>query len=158
MGETPYLRLDTAVLDRNLAAMAAHAASAKLALRPHAKTHKCPQVAQRQLAAGAVGLTVATIGEAEVFAAHGAGDLFIAFPLWVDAEDAARLRRLAEAPTVLAVGCDSLAGGRNLAGLPVEVLVEIDSGHHRSGVVPAEAGRLAAGLADLGLSVRGVFT
>ena len=68
MGTTPHLRLDLAVLDRNIAAMAALAASAHLSLRPHAKTHKSLEVARRQLAAGAVGLTVATIGEAEVFA------------------------------------------------------------------------------------------
>ena len=157
MGTTPYLRLDVAVLDRNLAVMADAARAAGVALRPHAKTHKCPQIAARQLAAGAVGLTVATIGEAEVFAAAGFDDLFIAYPLWVDTDAAARLRTLGERVR-LAVGCDSAAAAANLAGLPAEVLVEIDSGHHRSGVDPDAAGELAAAVSGLGLTVRGVFT
>lgn len=158
MGETPYLRLDVAILGSNIAAMARHASASGLVLRPHAKTHKCPQIAARQLAAGAVGLTVATIGEAEVFAANGVTDLFIAFPLWVDAADAARLRKLADAGVRLAVGCDSIEAGTNLRELPLDVLVEVDSGHHRSGVTPSAAGELASGLAGLGLRVRGVFT
>lgn len=157
MGTTPYLRLDVAVLDRNLAVMADAARAAGVALRPHAKTHKCPQIAARQLAAGAVGLTVATIGEAEVFAAPCFDDLFIAYPLWVDTDAAARLRTLGERVR-LAVGCDSAAAAANLAGLPAEVLVEIDSGHHRSGVNPDAAGELAAAISGLGQRVRGVFT
>jgi len=158
MGTTPYLRLDIAILDANIAAMAALAQRVGAAVRPHAKTHKCPQIADRQLAAGAVGLTVATIGEAEVFAEAGVRDLFIAYPLWVDSEDADRLRALAAVGVRVAVGCDSAEAGANLVGLPLDVLVELDSGHHRSGVEPALAGRLAADLAGLGLRVSGAFT
>lgn len=157
MGQTPYLRVDVAAMEANIAAMARQAASASLALRPHAKTHKSPQIAARQLAAGASGLTVATIGEAEVFA-EVCSDLFIAYPLWVDAEDGNRLRRLADRGVKLQVGCDSFAAGSNLVGLPVEVLVEVDSGHHRTGVRPDQAGALAAELVGIGLSVAGVFT
>lgn len=157
MGSTPYLRLDEGVLDRNVDAMARTAAAAGVALRPHAKTHKCPQVADRQLAAGAIGLTVATIGEAEVFADAGFDDLFVAYPLWVDADAAGRLRTLGERVR-LAVGCDSAESATHLAGLPLEVLVEIDSGHHRTGVAPAEAGALATRIVALGLGVRGAFT
>jgi D-serine deaminase-like pyridoxal phosphate-dependent protein len=156
VGTTPHLRLDVAVLDRNIAAMAGLAAGAHLNLRPHAKTHKSLEVARRQLAAGAVGLTVATIGEAEVFASV-CDDLFIAYPLWVDAADADRLRALAGQSRIL-VGCDSVEAARRLSRLPVEVAVEIDSGHHRSGVQPAAAGELAARISELGLRVRGVFT
>jgi len=157
MGDTPHLRLDVDVLNRNIAAMAHRARAAGARLRPHAKTHKCPQVGARQLAAGADGLTVATIGEAEVFADAGVTDLFIAYPLWVDADAASRLRALGDRVR-LAVGCDSAAAGANLAGLPLEVMVEVDSGHHRTGVRPADAGALAAALAGSGLAVRGVFT
>ena len=57
-----------------------------IALRPHAKTHKTIEIGRMQLAAGVHGLTVATVGEAEVFAAAGLDDLFIAYPLWLDAE------------------------------------------------------------------------
>jgi D-serine deaminase-like pyridoxal phosphate-dependent protein len=157
VGSTPYLRLDEAILQRNIDAMARLAATAGVALRPHAKTHKSPEIGRRQLAAGAVGLTVATIGEAEVFADAGCTDLFIAYPLWVDADAADRLRALGERVR-LAVGCDSAGAAANLIGLPLEVLVEIDSGHHRTGVAPADAGPLAARVADLGVAVRGVFT
>lgn len=157
MGQTPYLRLDTTVLDANIAAMAARASRLGIALRPHNKTHKSVEIARRQLAAGAAGLTVATIGEAEVFAAAGATDLFIAYPVWPDADAVARLGRLGERVR-LAVGCDSGEAATRLAGLPLEVLVEVDSGHHRSGVPPRAAGMLAAFFADQGLDVRGVFT
>jgi len=156
MGDTPHLRLDVEVLDRNIRAMAALAAAAHLDLRPHAKSHKSPEIAERQLAAGAVGLTVATIGEAEVFA-DVCDDLFIAYPLWVDAVDADRLRALA-GRSRLVIGCDSVEAARKLGRLPVEVAVEIDCGHHRSGVQPARAGELAARITELGLRVRGVFT
>ncbi|MCE1173512.1 MAG: alanine racemase [Propionibacteriales bacterium] len=157
MGHTPYLRLDVAVMEANIAAMAVHAAGAGLALRPHTKTHKCRQIGARQLAAGAHGLTVATIGEAEVFA-EVCADLFIAYPLWVDTDDAARLRALADRGVALRVGCDSIEAAAQLSGLPVEVLIEIDSGHHRSGVRPEDAGTLARHVADAGLAVSGVFT
>lgn len=158
MGTTPHLRLDTEVMAANIAAMAAHAANLGMSLRPHAKTHKCPQIAALQLAAGASGLTVATIGEAEVFAASGADDLFIAFPLWADAADAARLRALTEAGIRLTLGCDSIEAGRQLVGLGAEILIEVDSGHHRSGVAPAQVGILATELTEAGLPIAGVFT
>ncbi|MEV4413186.1 alanine racemase [Catellatospora sp. NPDC049609] len=157
---TPYLSVDVDVLDRNLARMAAFAAARGVALRPHAKTHKCLQIARRQLDAGAVGLTAATVAEAEVFSAGGCTDLFIAYPLWIDQAKGARLRAVAERATV-AVGVDSADGAQALArhaGDGIEVLVEVDSGHHRSGVQPAEAGTVALAAARAGLRVRGVFT
>jgi D-serine deaminase-like pyridoxal phosphate-dependent protein len=158
---TPYLRVDVARLDANLARVADRAAMAGVALRPHAKTHKCVEIARRQLALGAVGLTVATIGEAEVFADGGCTDLVVAFPLWVDEDRAARLRALA-GRSVVAIGVDSAAGaaqaGRLLAGSGVEALVEVDSGHHRTGVAPADAAQVALAAVRAGLPVRGVFT
>ncbi|MEI5675143.1 MULTISPECIES: alanine racemase [unclassified Nocardioides] len=157
---TPYLRVDVERLDANLRRVAAGAGSAGVSLRPHAKTHKSPEVARRQLAAGAVGLTVATVGEAEAFA-DVCSDLFVAFPLWVDEPAAIRLRALAER-AVVAIGVDSVTGaeqaGRLLAGTGVEVLVEVDSGHHRTGVAPERAGTIATAAERAGLPVRGVFT
>jgi len=104
---------------------------------------------------------VATLGEAEVFAEHGCPDLFVAFPVWVDDRSAERLRALAERVTV-AIGVDSVDGaaqaGRLLGRYGVEVLVEVDSGQHRSGCTPGEAGAVAVAAARSGLSVRGVFT
>ena len=158
---TPYLRVDVARLSRNVARVAERAAAAGVALRPHAKTHKCPQVARMQLDAGAVGLTVATIGEAEVFAEHGAEDLFIAYPLWLDDRAVRRLRDLSETADV-AIGVDSVESaeraGRLLAGTGIAALVELDSGQHRTGVEPAEAGTVAVAAAEAGLPLRGVFT
>ncbi|SDT22912.1 D-serine deaminase, pyridoxal phosphate-dependent [Actinoplanes derwentensis] len=156
---TPFVTVDVTVLDANLRAMADHATARGLALRPHAKTHKSPEIARRQLALGAVGLTVATVSEAEIFAAGGVTDLFIAYPIWPSPERAARLRALTEQAGVR-VGVDSAesaeALGRAVPGL--EVLVEVDSGHHRSGVLPAQAGAVAVAADKAGSLVRGVFT
>lgn len=160
--DTPEILVDVDILDRNIERMAQAVKAKGLALRPHAKTHKIPEIAARQLAAGAAGLTVATIGEAEVFAASGVQDLFIAYPLWLSPQKAERLRRLA-ATTKISVGVDSESGAAALgAGLGdaggVSVLVEIDSGHHRSGVQPEAAAAVAWAASDAGLNVAGVFT
>jgi D-serine deaminase-like pyridoxal phosphate-dependent protein len=161
--DTPFLCVDPAILDRNLTRRAEHARTAGLALRPHAKTHKCLEIARRQIDSGAIGLTVATIGEAEVFANAGFDDLFIAYPLWLTDSKARRLRSIA-ARARLTLAVDSPGGSRRLAdalgpaaGL-VEVLVEIDSGHHRTGVAPADVGVVARAATDAGLRVAGVFT
>lgn len=156
---TPHLRVDADVLASNVAAMAAFAAGHGLALRPHAKTHKCLQIARLQLEAGATGLTVATVAEAEVFADAGFADLFIAYPVWVDAAKGARLRTVADRAR-LTVGVDSGEGARALAAhVPgARVLVEVDSGHHRSGVEPEDAGAVAETAAQAGLDVLGIFT
>jgi D-serine deaminase-like pyridoxal phosphate-dependent protein len=156
---TPFLQVDVDRLRANIERVAKACAAAGIAVRPHAKTHKCRQIADLQLAAGAVGITVATVGEAEVFVAHGVEDVFVAYPLWLDDQRARRLAALTERAAV-AVGVDSAESAANLArrvpGLPV--LVEVDSGQHRTGVAPAEAGRVAAAAASAGLEVRGVFT
>jgi D-serine deaminase-like pyridoxal phosphate-dependent protein len=160
---TPALVVDLDLLERNVADMAAVAADRGIDLRPHAKTHKAPALARLQLAAGAIGLTVATVSEAEVFAAAGFDDLFIAYPLWVDAAKGARLRSLTERAR-LTIGVDSPEAGHALAAQlgtaapEVRLLVEIDSGHHRSGVEPADAGTLADVLVHSGLRVAGAFT
>ena len=158
---TPALVVDLDTLVGNVERMAARMRERGVALRPHAKTHKSLDIAALQRAHGAAGLTVATIGEAEVFAAGGHDDLFIAFPVIAQRDKAARLARLSTSVR-LSVGVDSIGAGELLAeaGLAgaVKVMVEIDSGQHRSGVLPAAAGGLAAALVDLGLDVEGVFT
>jgi D-serine deaminase-like pyridoxal phosphate-dependent protein len=159
--QTPCLVVDREVLEVNLVGMAARARDHGVALRPHAKTHKCYEIARRQLALGAVGLTVATVGEAEVFADGGFTDLFIAYPLWASGVRGARLRALADRVT-LQVGADSAEGvellARALAGTDAEIVVEVDSGQHRSGVAPEQAGQIAAAAHRCGLGVSGVFT
>lgn len=160
---TPSLVVDLDLLEENIEGMARRGRETGTALRPHAKTHKSPDLARLQLDAGAVGLTVATVSEAQVFAGAGFTDLFVAYPLWVDRAKGRRLRALAEVATVT-VGVDSAEGARALAAQlgadrhRVRVLVEVDCGHHRSGLDP----ELVAGLADVaghaGLTVTGVFT
>jgi D-serine deaminase-like pyridoxal phosphate-dependent protein len=161
--DTPQVVVDVDRLDRNVAAMAGALAARGVALRPHAKTHKSVEVARRQLAAGAAGITVATVGEAEVFAAAGVDDLFVAYPVWAAGAKAERLRRLAGRVRRLRVGADSPEGARllgaALAGTAAEVLVEVDSGGARTGVAdPAAAAAVADAAAGAGLPVVGVFT
>jgi D-serine deaminase-like pyridoxal phosphate-dependent protein len=158
---TPFLRVDLDRLRRNVRRAADWASSNRVTLRPHAKTHKSPEIARLQLGSGAVGLTVATLGEAEIFSRHGCADLFVAYPVWVDDLAVDRLRDLAERGAV-AIGVDSVDGaaraGRLLAPYGVEVVVEVDSGQHRTGCPPEEAGAVAVAAARSGLKVRGVFT
>jgi D-serine deaminase-like pyridoxal phosphate-dependent protein len=135
--ETPVAVVDVAAMESNLAAMQSRAAGLGLRLRPHAKTHKSAFVARRQLEHGATGLTAATLTEAEVFAAAGAGDLLIAFPP-VGEMKLRRLAALAERVGRLAVSTDSVEVAATLPER-VEVLWEVDSGHHRVGTAPGAA-------------------
>lgn len=141
--------------------MAASAGARSLALRPHVKTHKCFEIARRQCELGAAGLTVATVSEAEVFAHAGFTDLFIAYPVWAAGTRGDRLRALVD-QAALRVGVDSAEGAavlaRAAAGVDVDVLVEIDSGHHRTGVPPERAGEVAVAAVGAGLHVSGIFT
>ncbi|HEY7702337.1 MAG TPA: alanine racemase [Candidatus Limnocylindrales bacterium] len=161
--DTPALVVDVDRVDAAIERMATAMAERGVALRPHAKTHKSIEVGRRQIAAGAVGLTVGTIGEAEVFAEGGLDDLFIAYPLVPAGPKGERLRTLAGRAR-LRLGIDSAAGARAVAGAlgderdRVPVVVEIDSGGRRTGVAPGDAGAVARAARDLGMSVVGVFT
>jgi D-serine deaminase-like pyridoxal phosphate-dependent protein len=117
------------------------------------------EIARRQVALSGGGLTLATVAEAEVFANAGLDDIFIAYPVVAAGPRAGRLRALAERVR-LRVGVDSADGAALLAAaVPgLEVLVEVDSGHHRTGVVPDRAGEIAAAARAVGLQVAGVFT
>lgn len=160
--ETPCVLIDLDRLERNVARMAEHARAAGVALRPHGKTHKVPEVARLQLAAGARGLTLAKVGEAEVFAEHGFDDIFLAYPI-VGEDKARRLLALSER-TRLAVGADSEEGAASLsrvfaaAGRRLDVLLKVDVGFRRVGVTPERAPALARRLVALpGLRLKGVF-
>jgi len=131
--DTPAVVVDLDRMDERIESMARLMRERGIALRPHAKTHKSIAVARRQVDAGAVGLTVATIGEAEVFADAGFTDLFIAYPVVASRPKAGRLRELASRCT-LSVGADSTAGLEALAvvmrgaSASLRVLIEVDSG------------------------------
>lgn len=134
--ETPALLLHLDVVERNLDRMAERARQLGVALRPHAKTHKCVEVARLQLARGAVGLTVATLPEAEAFAKAGIGDLTWALP--IDRTHIAHAKRLARRAT-LRVVTDDLETARALAGSRLHVWLKVDCGYHRAGVDPESA-------------------
>lgn len=159
--ETPALLVDLDRLSANVTRMSEAVRSLGLGLRPHAKTHKCIEIARMQVDAGATGLTVATLSEAEVFASAGFDDLFVAYPVYPVGEKAARLRGLLDRVT-LSVGVDNAAGATALAsaaeGRPVRVVLEIDSGQHRTGTDPASVVPLAEQCRAAGLTVTGVFT
>ena len=136
---TPALLVDTTRLTANIDRMQTKANAQNVNLRPHAKTHKSPDVATLQREAGAVGLTVATLDEAEQFADAGFTDLTIAYPMVGDLAHR-RIRALRERASVRFC-VDTEAGITQAANAysaddPVEVLLEIDTGHGRCGVTP----------------------
>jgi D-serine deaminase-like pyridoxal phosphate-dependent protein len=146
---TPALLLDLDRLDANLRRMADRARDLGVRLRPHLKTHKCVEVAQRQRALGAGGVTVATPVEAAVFADHGFDDVTWAFPVILSRLN--EVRRLAERITLrVTVDGPEAVDALEAAGHRFHVWLEIDCGDHRSGLDPerpetmALARRLAA--------------
>ena len=149
---TPALLLDLDRFERNVQKMAAHVKAAGKKLRPHAKTHKCPEIARRQIAAGAVGVCVAKVGEAEVMAAAGVRNLLITTEV-VGPEKIGRLLGvLRRQPETLVVvdhpdNVRELGDAMAKAGLVLNVLVDVDVGGRRTGTQPGEPAR------DLGRQV-----
>src|SRR5271157_1110015 len=109
---TPALTIDLDVLERNLERMASSCRKQGVGLRPHTKTHKTPEVARLQLEGGAVGLTVAKVGEAEVMAAAGLDDILVAYPIF-GSEKLDRIATLARGRNILV----SLDNERTAEGL-----------------------------------------
>ena len=160
---TPALLLDMDLFEANLARLAAHARSAKIALRPHGKTHKCAEIAHRQMKAGAIGLSVATIREAEAMAAAGVKGILITSEL-VGKPKIDRLVKLARrAPDTLTV-VDNLDHAKQLsdaaaaAKLQLNVMLDVDPAGRRTGVPPGDAAvAFAEKLVKLpGLKLRGI--
>jgi D-serine deaminase-like pyridoxal phosphate-dependent protein len=141
---TPALVIDVEALDRNIASMAGFAAGAGLKLRPHAKTHKSADIARRQIAAGALGVCCAKLGEAEALTEAGVEGLLITSPV-VGEPAVARLVALAlRAPTLMA-SCDNpdavaaIGAAARAAGARLTLLVDVDPGLRRTGVADAAA-------------------
>lgn len=163
--DTPFVIIDMNKVERNIAMMQKVANEAGIGLRPHAKTHKLPILAQKQLAAGAIGITVAKLGEAEVMAASGIPDILIAYPI-VGLQKIDRLFRIAKQTKVtVAVDCyeTALAISDRFSEdqeASIGMIVEMDSGFKRVGVPPGDAVlKLAEKISVLpGIQFRGLMT
>ena len=140
--DTPALLLDLAAFERNVARMAAFFAGKPASIRPHSKTHKCPQIALRQLEAGAIGITCAKVSEAEVMADAGIKDILVAnqVPGYNKIDRATDLATRCD----LMVAVDDPENVRQLSeasaakGVELRVLVEVDVGMGRCGVQPGK--------------------
>jgi D-serine deaminase-like pyridoxal phosphate-dependent protein len=159
--DTPALLIDLDVMERNLRRVADYSGGHGLGLRPHIKTHKIPELARRQLALGARGITVAKVGEAEVMLEALPPEMLVAYPVIGES----KLRRLMEVArrTRLLIALDDLEVARPVshaaaaAGVEVGVLAEVDVGLRRVGVAPAHVDTLAREIARLpGLTVEGI--
>ena len=152
--DTPALVVDAAVLERNIARMAEWSRRTGCAVRPHAKAHKTPLIARKQLDAGAIGICCAKLGEAEAMVAGGVPSVLITSEV-VGAAKLRRLTALARHAEVLVVVDDAANAGElsraaTAAGLQLGVLVEVNVGQERCGVPPGgPAAALAATVADL---------
>lgn len=161
--DTPVPIVLVDVMQDNIDRMQGFATRHDLNVRPHVKTHKSVEIGRRQVRAGAVGITAGNVGEAEVFAAAGFDDIFLAYPMWPSGTKGMRIRRLAETGR-LQVGADNVAAINALADAMgpepdrLEVVIEVDCGARRSGAPPEAAGDLALAARKRGLVPVGVFT
>jgi D-serine deaminase-like pyridoxal phosphate-dependent protein len=160
--DTPTLIVDLDAFERNLDLMANAVRGAAVALRPHAKSHKCPDIALAQIERGAVGICCQKVGEAEAFVAAGVRDVLVTNEIVGEAK-LARLAAMAKKAKIGVLADDAAAvrhigAAARAAGVSIDVLVEIDAGAHRCGAAP---GAPAAALAEViartpGISFRGV--
>jgi D-serine deaminase-like pyridoxal phosphate-dependent protein len=140
---TPALVIDLDRLEENIARMSRHARAKNIALRPHAKTHKCAEIARRQIAAGATGICVAKLGEAEALADAGIVSILITSPV-VTQRGIERLMALNARVGELMAVCDNpvtaerLAAAAKACGKPLGLLIDIDPGMGRTGIAPDE--------------------
>ncbi|MDE2228039.1 MAG: DSD1 family PLP-dependent enzyme [Alphaproteobacteria bacterium] len=161
--DTPALVVDRAALDRNIAAMAAHVRAAGIALRPHVKTHKSVVIARRQVAAGALGVSCVTLGEAEIMVRANIPGVHVTSPATTAAK-IARLVALARSPhrglSAVVDHPDNVAAlsvALRDAPAPLAVFVDVDAGQGRTGctfdAAPklAQVVRAAPGLAFAGI-------
>jgi D-serine deaminase-like pyridoxal phosphate-dependent protein len=163
--DTPVLVVAEDILHRNIAEMASFARSVDVGLRPHIKTHKTPQIARLQLAAGAVGITCAKVGEAEVMVERaGVRDVLLAYPT-IGAEKVRRIVALLERARII-VAVDSLEAARMISrdlsryDRRLDVMLEVNTGQNRSGVtVGDDAVAMALAIIRLpNLELTGIMT
>lgn len=145
---TPCLLLDEAALNRNLARMSRRALDAGVDLRPHCKTAKCLEVALRATAGHSGAIAVATMREAEFFAANGFSDIL--YTVNLEPSKIERIAPLQEAGARVSAVLDSAAAAHAIAAAqhrlagPLEIFLELDSGTHRTGFLPGDSEILEA--------------
>ena len=140
--DTPALWVDLDKMERNIANLVAHFSKAGVDWRPHTKGIKVPAIAHKAIAAGAIGVTCAKLGEAEVMAAAGVGDILVANQVVGER----KIRRLVEVcgHADVKVAVDSAVNVAQIGelaserGIEVGVLVELNTGMERAGVLPGE--------------------
>jgi D-serine deaminase-like pyridoxal phosphate-dependent protein len=162
--DTPAILIDLDRVEQNLHFMQQKADQFKVALRPHVKTHKIPELALRQLSLGAQGICASKVSEAEVMARAGISDIFIANQVVTDS----KLERLLkfDRRCRISIGLDSLEGARRLSAVyapadrKIDVLIEINSGLNRCGVLQGSAAvEFCHAIRSLpGLRFKGIFT
>jgi D-serine deaminase-like pyridoxal phosphate-dependent protein len=161
---TPCVLVDQHKLEQNIERMQSAALTHRIRLRPHAKTHKCPDIARIQIARGAIGICCAKLGEAEVFADEGIEDIRLPYPLHPTNSD--RVITLLDR-THLSFIVDDLEVARGwsdalrAAGTRADILVKVDVGFHRCGIDPDAAGaaELVVRIAELpGLRFMGLLS
>jgi len=140
--DTPALVVDLDALEGNIARMAKAVEGGAVRLRPHAKSHKCAEIARRQIAAGAVGVCSQKVSEAEALVAGGVADVLVTNEI-VGKTKVARLARLAHEAKVAVLADDAgniaeLDAAARAERVQLEVLIEIDVGAHRCGIEPGE--------------------
>jgi D-serine deaminase-like pyridoxal phosphate-dependent protein len=141
--QTPALVIDLDIMEANIGRMAEHARKSGIALRPHAKTHKCAEIARLQIAAGAFGICVAKLGEAEALADAGIESILITSPV-VTERGIARLVALNSCVQELIAVCDNAGIAARLqeaaaeSGKSLSLLVDIDPGLGRTGIRPGD--------------------
>jgi D-serine deaminase-like pyridoxal phosphate-dependent protein len=160
--KTPALVVDLDVMESNLKKMATFFGQGPSRLRPHYKNHKCVALARRQLAAGAIGITCATLGEAEALARNGIGGILLANEI-AGATAIERLVQIARVTDIM-VGVDNartvadLSAASAHAKVPLDVVVDVNTGLDRCGIAPGEPALALAQLAVAqGLRLRGVI-
>jgi D-serine deaminase-like pyridoxal phosphate-dependent protein len=147
--DTPLILADLDRMERNIADWQSWMDGHGVKLRVHVKTHKVPEIALLQLAAGARGICCAKVSEAEPFAAAGIADIALAYPIF-GAEKWARIAELAATGVRMTVNCDSEQGVRQAseagaaAGVTLNLQIDVDSGMRRGGIPLFDIDRIEA--------------
>jgi len=160
--DTPALLVDLNEMESNLRQMAAFFADKQVKLRPHFKNHKSPILARKQLEAGAIGLTCATLREAEILADSGIRDILIANEIAGERELNQFVELSRRADVIVALDNETVAAEMaavsRAQGIPLSVVVDLNVGLNRCGIQPGEpALNLAKKAVQLGLKFRGVM-